>query len=695
MIERIDIVGIAAQCGLGASIHDVVEAIRLDASGMRLPVALEQQPARTPSVGEVPLTGLGRSSRFRAEYMLRSTVMQLLDSVPAAALPTDTRRIGIVIGTTVGGMRHCGEAMRLLARNERSRALDAFSAVPAGQVLRRALRRLPVRGLAATISCACASALSAIANGVALLQARVVDAVIVGGYDSVSEFVYGGFSALQLVASGPLRPFAESRDGMKLGEGCALMMLQRSSDMRRHGTEALGSIVGIGESCDAHHLTNPHPEGRGATAALLQATGDVLPDLLMAHATGTPANDAAEHAAYRLAFGASLKDIPVAALKSRFGHPLGAAGALELVLALECARRGLLVSGSGPEPDRRSFSDLHLLRGPAKSGKARRLLGLAAGFGGVNVAITVDREPADRASRSVVQSRQVRVAGWGAITPGGRGLDGLCRLSSESPTSVSEDLLDALVNRARTRRMALLPRLVMAAIEDLRSGGALSIEELQETPVLCATWHGAADFTERYYRDLVESGIDLANPLLFAESVPNIASAHASLGFGIRAACASVIGSRNAALQSLALARARIACGHWSRALVVAVEESHWMVDAALAHFHRSPVVSSAGAVAVLLREFTGGIDGESPHAESNPNAVCRITSASPLDRVLVARDEPVRACRTPEIGCVTPLAVAMQELASTSDIVSQVMSVEPGGGISSVLFGDGAMVLP
>ncbi len=692
MTDRIDIVGIAAQCGLGASVKDAIDAMRRDAPGMRPAAALEQRPCREPLVGEVRGRRMARSGRFRAEHMLRSTLLQLLASVPAETLPANNHRIGIVIGTTVGGMRHCGKALRLLAAGERTRALDVLGAVPAGRVLHRAIRDLPIRGPAVTISCACASALSAVAHGVALLRARVADAVVVGGYDPVSEFVYGGFTALQLVAPGLLRPFAESRDGMKLGEGCALLMLQRARDIALHGTRSFGSVAGIGESCDAYHLTNPHSEGRGAVDALRQAIeGEGLPDLLLAHATGTPANDAAEYEAYRRGFGPSLAQVPVAALKSRFGHPLGAAGAMELVLALAAAERELRVAGSGPEPDPKAFPDLQLARGPANPANPRRLMGLAAGFGGVNVAIMVDRKPEAGLPKSSSASRQVRVTGWGAITPGGRGMDGLHRLMADSGGRVPDEVLDELVSRARTRRMAALPRLVMAAIEDLRLQGALASEELRETPVLCATWHGAADFTERYYRDLVESGIDLANPLLFAESVPNIGSAHASIGFGIRAACVSVIGCRGAALQSLALARARIVSGHWSRALVVAAEESHWMIDSTLSRFHGSPVASSAGAVAVLLRGLACDQSGVGDPA---PCATSRMTSASPLDQALLNGEEAVGVRGIPEMGSVTPLAVAMMEMESRPDRVTEVMSAEPGGGSNSAQFGVGGRVL-
>jgi 3-oxoacyl-[acyl-carrier-protein] synthase II len=577
--------------------------------------------------------------------------------------------------------------MRLLHADDVQAALSTFAAMPAGEVLRRSLRYLPVEGLRTTVTCACASALTALAHAVSVLKTGAADAVIAGGYDPVSEFVYGGFSALQLVSAAPLTPFAAARQGMKLGEGCVLFMLRRESDARSLGLEILGAIDGLGESSDAHHLTQPHPEGRGAAAAIQQAIRSGLPDLVMAHATGTAANDVAEYAAYRHVFGERLDRLPVAALKSRFGHPLGAAGGMELALALQSARRGLLPSGSGPAPDASVFHGLQTLRGPAVPGVPRRVLALAAGFGGVNVAISVDRMPEEEPQSDRAPTHTTIVAGWGAVMPGGTGRDGVLRLASCPDPRVSETILDSLVDRQRTRRLAALPRLVLAVIRELQHRCDMKLEELQQTPVLCATWHGAVEFTERYYDDLVRSGIDLANPLLFAESVPNIGSAHASLTFGIRAACSSVVGARNAAIQAIRLAHARIGSGDWSQAVVVAAEEAHPTIDAVLRQIHGGPVPSISGAVALLLRRRTSPNEGIVLGFGSEGSCVPAVHSASPFDARMGEGNEGRRA-EVPELGSVTALAVAMLESERPRDRLCRVMSAEPGGGHDAILLG-------
>src|SRR6202044_2555364 len=122
------------------------------------------------------------------------------------------------------------------------------------------------------------------------------------------EYAYGGFNSLRLVAERPLRPFARNRQGMKLAEGYGIVILQRLTDAEKRNAPIHAIIAGFGESADAHHLTQPHPEGRGANRAMTSAleSAQVSPSqihLIAAHATATPDNDPGEYAALHKTFG--------------------------------------------------------------------------------------------------------------------------------------------------------------------------------------------------------------------------------------------------------------------------------------------------------------------------------------------------------------------------------------------------------
>ena len=677
MTDQVAIVAMSALGALGTSVRGIVEQMRADAVGIRPPAALEQPPKSRRNAGEVPMQPDSDGDRFRAERLLRAALEDLAGADRPRVLSADPARNAVVVGTTVGGMRHCGAAMRAQRAGDEAAAMQHYCMIPASTVLRRATRGMPISGPMITVSCACASGLSALAHGCALLRSGSADAIIAGGYDPMSEFVYGGFSALQLIAEGPLRPFAANREGMKVGEGCALFVLRRAGDAAMDGLPVLGFIDGIGESSDAHHLTHPHPEGRGAATALRQATevlGPRMPDLLLAHATGTPGNDAAEFKAYVDAFGARVHEVPVAALKSRLGHPLAAAGALELAIAIESRRQGIVPSGAGPEPDAECFPSLRLLRGVPQPGTPTRVTCLAAGFGGANVAVTVSESGTASPRNNVPATSAASILGWGMVCPGGTGSSGVAAFTADCPSTI-DGVLARYVDRARYRRVAMLPRMMIAAVRNLAESSAIDNAFLRSTPVLCATWHGAVDFTERYYRDLVESGVDLANPLLFAESVPNIGSGHVSMALGVTAPCASVIGSRNSGLEAMALACARIESGAWDRAIVVASDEAHPLLDAVLSHWSGQPVRSVPAAVAVLVGSNRSG--GRPVRAVPTGYAGDACVSASPMDRDFRGT---FTETAIPECGAATPLAVAMAAAMAGTGRFQTVHSAEPGG---------------
>ena len=660
MADRIAIVRMAAAGALGEDLAAIVCSLRSAAGGVRQSVALEQSPANQAGVGEVPLETPDPCIPHRAEVLLERCLHQLLGDDPASAIAAVPDRCGVVVGTTLAGMRHCGHAMRMLGRGDRQSAARAFRSMPAGQVLRKVLARYPIRGCATSVSCACASALSAVASGCALLQAGDADAVVVGGYDPIAEFSYAGFASLQLVAKGPLSPFAADREGMKLGEGVALFLMRPLAAALRLGETPIAVIEGIGEASDAFHLTRPHPEGRGAGTALAAACGDAPVDLILAHATGTPDNDGCEYSAYRSTFGARLPSMPVTALKSRFGHPLGAAGALELAVALACALDGFVPAGIGNPPDTNTFTDLDLVHMAPRRHSPRRLVALSAGFGGANVAIAVNREPLLHGEPGVAgeESHGVVISAIGAVTGGGRGLEGIRAMLGTPGSDVSEELIASMVDRVRTRRLAVLPKLLIAATRDLLDSAGMAYSSLLDVPTLVATWHGATGFTERYYADLISSGIDLANPMLFAESVPNVGSAHVSIAYGVQAASASVIGTRTSGLEALHLARARIKSGMWRQALVLAAEETHPLVDSVLSDLFRTPVHGCSASVALLLRrsDDADAVALVSTGVGATPGGLGTVSSGSALDQRSNPQGEEL--VMLPEMGSCTGLAL-------------------------------------
>lgn len=209
--------------------------------------------------------------------------------------------IPIVMGTSAGGMA-LGEAYyrQALAGGGKRHGQPTRVALyqPQSQVLCLA-NALEVSGPLNIISNACASGADAIGQAYRMIRAGRATRVITGGYDALCQLVFAGFDSLQALSPTVPRPFDTGRDGLALGEGAAVVMLEDAEEAMARGATILGEVAGYGCSTDIHHLTQPHPEGTAALAAMSMACADAATppeaiDYLNAHGTGTPRNDSAE-----------------------------------------------------------------------------------------------------------------------------------------------------------------------------------------------------------------------------------------------------------------------------------------------------------------------------------------------------------------------------------------------------------------
>lgn len=235
-----------------------------------------------------------------------------------------------------------------------------FSMIELGTPSLYLKERLGFSGPAYTVSTACSSASKAFGAARRLIENGICDAVVTGGVDGRCRFAMNGFSSLGALSEGRCRPLAPDRDGINLGEGVALFVLEREDAV----ANPPAFLRGVGESSDAYHATAPDPEGHGAEAAMLAALADagLSPsdvDYVNLHGTGTQANDSMEMAAVRRVFGEATAKME--STKSLTGHCLGAAGAVEAAI---CA---LLV----------------------QSGRVRAALSNSFAFGGSNASVVI------------------------------------------------------------------------------------------------------------------------------------------------------------------------------------------------------------------------------------------------------------------------------------------------------------------
>ena len=227
-----------------------------------------------------------------------------------------------------------------------------------------------------------------------MIQAGLADVAVVGGSEAIATpGCMVGWQMIQALASGPCRPFSKDRDGMTMGEGGAVLVLEAADHAEARGATPLAAFLGGGMTSDAGHITQPSLEGpveamrQAATAGGLMEAEQVL---ISTHGTGTPLNDQNEAAALREVFGESLMRHPVIATKGAHGHLIGGTAALQAVIALQGLRAGLappILNHLGRDPG----FELDLVLGEARPIVADRLLVNAFAFGGLNVSLAFGR----------------------------------------------------------------------------------------------------------------------------------------------------------------------------------------------------------------------------------------------------------------------------------------------------------------
>jgi len=305
-------------------------------------------------------------------------------------------RLPMVLGTTSGEMSLGQEYLRQ-ALETPHRFKHQSERVTHYLVQQQAVNlanALGIQGEAITISNACASGANAIGHAWESIRRGRAQRVLTGGYDALCHLTFAGFDTLQVLSPSPCRPFDATRDGLTLGEGAALLALENLAAAQTRGAEILGEIIGYGATTDTHHLTQPHPEGTAALAAMRAAcaVAGLAPeqiDYVNAHGTATPQNDAAEAAAIQSWAGTRAATLPVSSTKSGVGHLLGAAGAVEAVASLMALRGQWLPPGTSlqtPDPVCR----FQIVRRPVDA-KINTALSNSFGFGGANAALIFRR----------------------------------------------------------------------------------------------------------------------------------------------------------------------------------------------------------------------------------------------------------------------------------------------------------------
>ena len=310
-------------------------------------------------------------------------------------------RVGVVIATGVGGITSLEDAIFLI-RDTNPRKVSPFlipMLMPNGATGLVAIDH-GIHGPCFAVSSACASGADGIGTAMMMLRAGMIDAAIAGAAEAtISRAAVAAFDRIQAMSrrnddySMTPQPFDKNRDGLVIGEGAGILILETETHARARGANILAEMAGYAATADAYHITAPHSEGAGGAQAIRNslASAQVNADevgYISAHGTGTPLNDLSETKAVKAAFGAQAYKTPISSTKSMTGHMMGATGALEAIICVQAIREGKLpptIHYSTPDPN----CDLDYIPNTARDTKISVAMSNAFGFGGHNAVLVV------------------------------------------------------------------------------------------------------------------------------------------------------------------------------------------------------------------------------------------------------------------------------------------------------------------
>ncbi|HOZ24585.1 MAG TPA: beta-ketoacyl-ACP synthase [Thermomonas sp.] len=376
-------------CALGRDVDQVATALFADDTPRGVAVtdavtgaatSLGLVPGALPSLDDMPVELRGRNNQ-----LLRLALAPLRNAVAEVVARHGADRVAVVLGSSTSGVGESEDAHRYFQAHGTWPEAFHYRQQEMGTPAMFVATELGLRGPAHVISTACSSSAKAMASAARLLKAGMADAVITGGADSLCRFTVAGFSALGSVSVARCNPFSANRNGINIGEGAALFLMTREPGPVH--------LAGWGETSDAHHMSAPDPDGKGAERAIRDAlaragiaASDI--DYVNLHGTATPQNDAMEAGAVQRTLGV---DVPCSSTKPLTGHALGAAGAIEA---------GLCWIALARNPDRRlpphwwdgeadpALAPIRLVRpGERADAPLRHALSQSFAFGGSNAAL--------------------------------------------------------------------------------------------------------------------------------------------------------------------------------------------------------------------------------------------------------------------------------------------------------------------
>ena len=407
-MERVVITGMGTVNPLGLTVQESWQNVINGVSGVGPITLFDSSPLNVHFAAEVKsfepekyMDAKEARRRDRFEQLGIAAAQDALSSSGLEITEANSGRIGVLVSSAIGGLKSLSDAV-LINYTEGPRRVSPFlipMLMPNGAAGMIAIDN-QIKGPCFSVASACASGSDGIGTAFLMLKAGMIDAAITGAAEmticSVGVAAFdrvGAMSRRNEDYSMTPQPFDKNRDGLVMGEGAAVLVLEREADAKARGANILAELAGYGATADAFHVTAPHEHGAGGAAAMRMALDSARANVdelgyINAHGTGTPLNDQSETRAIKAAFGEQAYQIPISSTKSMTGHMMGATGALEAIFCTMAVREGILpptIHYETPDPE----CDLDYIPNHAREKQITLALSNAFGFGGHNAVLAI------------------------------------------------------------------------------------------------------------------------------------------------------------------------------------------------------------------------------------------------------------------------------------------------------------------
>jgi 3-oxoacyl-[acyl-carrier-protein] synthase II len=406
MRKRVVITGLGVVSAVGNSIPEFWNSLIEGKDGTKEITVFDPSPYRTKMAAEVsdfePGTHFSKKEIRRLSRCDQFGIVAFREAWRSARFDQaslDKEKVGVVLGAGSGGILSVEKYFRDFYQGLKRPSPSLLISYSLATTTDHIAIESGLKGPRTTTATVCSSSSASIGVAYEMIQTGLADVMVTGGSDSLCEVSYSGFGSLKLIDPESCKPFDKRRQGLIIGEGAGILILEELDHALRRGASIRSEFLGYGICADAYHLTAPEPNGEGVERVIRIALdhAGITPegvDTINAHGTATPFNDIAETRGIKKVFGERAKEIPISGIKSMVGHCLGSAGGIEAVATVLTLENGIIpptIHYQVPDP----LCDLNYTPNQSIKRDVRAALSNSFAFGGNNVCLVFGKYDGD------------------------------------------------------------------------------------------------------------------------------------------------------------------------------------------------------------------------------------------------------------------------------------------------------------